>query len=143
MNVRIAALLFTALGLTACNQPPKSPREVLSDLDRYAGSTVKIQATLKAGIRCELDTEDGEWQTYCGDCQSCEGPYVVDLGPEGEEWPMVLSGTHESERIGCSGKLNEVECFPMTPGETYVIEGVLERSNPPKLIVDAFRPADD
>ena len=142
MNItRALALLSLCAGLTACNATPKTPKEVLDNLDSYVGSNVRIKATLKAGLRCQLDTEDGKWQTYCGDCQSCKGPFVVDMGPEGEEWPLVLSGTHEAKKIGCEGKLNEVECFPMEPGKTYILDGLLERGTPPKLIVERFQPA--
>lgn len=140
------ALLSIGLGLAlvGCQDEAKEPREILENIDAHIGKRVTIKARLRAGIRCRLDTEDGEWQTYCRDCQVCKGPFVVDLGnapadQEFADWPMIIGGTWKEKDIRCKGPLNEVECYPFEPGKTYVLEGLIERTKPPKLIVDGFK----
>lgn len=137
-------LLASVVGGTAvaCQPAPKSAQEILENVDKHIGKRITITAKLRAGVRCKLDTEDGEWKTYCRDCQTCKGPFVVDLGQksnEFEDWPMILGGTWKRKPIRCEGPLNDVECYPFEPGQKYVLEGVLENSNPPKLFVDGFR----
>lgn len=131
--------LASLLALGACRGEPKTAKEIIDHLDEYTGKHVRMIAKFKAGIRCKLDTEDGEWKTYCGDCQVCKGPYVVDLSDEdGEEWPLVLGGTYDYKDVRCKGELNAVECHPLEVGKTYVVEGLIERTNPPKLYLDDF-----
>jgi hypothetical protein len=51
---------------------------------------------------------------------------------------MVLGGTWKLRDIRCSGPLNAVDCYPLRLGVLYKIEGVLENSDPPRLLVDGF-----
>lgn len=144
MKTYLYALTASLFVLSACQTEPKDAREILENVDAYIGKRVTMKAKLRAGVQCKLETEDGEWKTYCRNCQFCRGPFVVDLGQDSDEfadWPMVLGGTWKQRDIRCKGPLNEVECYPFEPGKTYVLEGVLERSNPPKLFVDGFREA--
>lgn len=146
---RAGAILFGlalsgALGATGCTDEPKEASEILRQIDRHFGERVVMKARFRPGIRCHLETEGGEWRTYCGNCQVCRGPYVVDLPDEGfEEWPMVLAGTWKQRDIRCAGPLNQVECYPLEVGKTYVVEGVLERSTPPRLYVDRFEEVEE
>lgn len=145
----IALLTFALTGMGAalgCQTDAPDAQQVIAELDEHIGRRVTIKARFRPGIRCRLDTEDGQWKTYCRDCQVCRGPYVVDLGKKSEDasdWPMVLAGTWKMRDIRCSGPLNDIECYPFEIGKTYVVEGLLERSSPPKLYVDDFRLVDD
>lgn len=130
----LSALLFSA----ACSEPIKTPEEILRDVPRYSGKTVTIETKVRGGVRCKLETEGGQWQTYCGDCQQCEGPFIVDMGQDDLDWPMVVMGTYEGQRVGCSGRLNEMTCNPLKPGKTYRIHGLLQRGEPPRLLMKGF-----
>jgi hypothetical protein len=146
MKIDALALTLTTLafGLGACSKTPKDAREIVADIDRYRGDHVAMKAKFFPGVRCRLETEDGEWVTYCGDCQVCKGPYVVDVeGASDEVWPLVLAGIWERRDIRCTGPLNDIECHPFEIGETYIVEGTIDRSNPPKLFVDDFREVED
>ena len=71
-------LLLTALLMTACGPPQGTPvKEILSDVDFYYGKTITIRSQFVSGARCRQG-DDGEWHTYCKDCQWCKGPMVVD-----------------------------------------------------------------
>ena len=134
-----AALLGSLIG---CGPPKALPAaEVIADLARYRGRAVDIRAKFKSGARCRQG-EDGEWKTYCKDCVYCRGPLVVDLGTTTstavEDWPLILGGTWEMQDIRCKGPLNEVVCYPLTPGREYVVRGVIEWVRPPKLLVEKF-----
>jgi hypothetical protein len=148
LRLRAALLLsLFGLGAAACGAPRATPvQDVLEDVALYYGKTVTVRARLKSGARCRQG-EDGEWKTYCKDCQYCRGPMVVDLGGSEAErtlpdWPLVLGGTWEYQDIRCKGPLNEVKCHPFVPGQTYVIRGVIEATDPPKLIVSKWWPVD-
>ncbi len=140
MKTTLILLSLTALGIGAlgCAEGPLDAAKLVSELDSHLGKKVTVKAKLRTGIRCRLDTEDGRFMTYCRDCQVCKGPFVLDV-PGVEGWPVVLAGVWEGQAIQCRGKLNQVKCHPFEPGATYVIEGLLSRSNPPKLHVDDFR----
>lgn len=137
------ALALAGLLAAGCTEEPKDAREVVTNLEQHLGRRVVMTAKFRPGIRCRLDTEDGEWATYCRDCQVCKGPYVVDIeGDDVDAWPMVLAGTWNLRDIRCKGPLNEIECYPFEVGKRYVVEGVIERSTPPRLFVDGFREAE-
>ena len=141
--MRLFVPMMLVLGLAACGPPKAVPAsEVVLDLARFRGKVVDIKTKLKSGARCRQG-EDGEWKTYCKDCVYCRGPVVVDLGGTStstavDDWPMILGGTWEMKDIRCKGPLNEVECYPFTPGKEYVIRGVIEWTRPPKLLVEKF-----
>lgn len=137
-------LIALALTATGCNEEPKEAADIVDQIDRYIGKRITMKAKFRPGIRCRLDIGDEEkWVTYCRDCQVCKGPFVVDLdGADAEAWPMVLGGTWDMKDIRCKGPLNDVECYPFEIGKTYIVEGVLERSTPPKLFVDGWRAAE-
>lgn len=144
---RFATVLALALvtAVTACGDPKGTPVEkILEDIDLYYGKTITIRTQFRSGARCRLDSEDGEWKTYCKDCQFCRGPIVV--APEGavetkvDDWPMILGGVWEFKDIRCTGPLNKVECYPFELGKTYVVRGTVEQSKPPKLFVSRFWP---
>lgn len=141
MHIRLTLIATLMMATTACNEPVRTPQEVLENLGRYAGSTVTIEAKVKGGVRCKLETEGGKWQTYCGDCQQCEGPLVIDMGQEDLNWPMVVMGTYEGERVGCTGKLNSMKCGPLEPGQSYKIHGLLQDGKPPRLLLKSFEPS--
>ena len=141
--VVISALLASFLQFVGCRAEALSPVEVLANPELYFGKHIRIQARLRAGLRCRLETEDKKWRTYCRDCQICRGPFVVDL-PEKDrsaypDWPMVLGGTYNQRDIRCKGPLNKVECYPFEPGHTYILEGLFIRTQPPKLFIDNFQ----
>lgn len=131
-------LLLTALLMTACGPPQGTPvKEILSDVDFYYGKTITIRSQFVSGARCRQG-DDGEWRTYCKDCQWCKGPMVVDSDGKmegGSDWPMIMGGTWEHKDIRCKGPLNKIECHPFKPGKTYVVRGKLEKHKPPKLLV--------
>ncbi len=157
MTFRLSPLLLlAALALVAgCKDRPVPAEEVIANLDRYLGKRVRMQAKLRSGARCRVGETAADFKTYCKDCQFCNGPYVVDLGlPPVEttttatvtdevpkDWPMILGGSHEYKPIRCRGPLNEIDCWPFELGKEYVLEGMLERHRPPRLMVDGFQPA--
>jgi len=129
--------------LMACSAPEGTPVEsILGDLNFHYGKTITVRTKLASGARCRVGDEEGEWKTYCKDCQYCRGPLVV--SPDGErsenelDWPMILGGTWEYQDIRCKGPLDEIVCYPFVPGRTYVIRGVLERHQPPRLLVNKW-----
>jgi len=127
--------------ITACGPPKGTPvTEILSDVDFHYGKTITIRTKFVSGARCRQG-EEGEWKTYCKDCQYCKGPMVVDPGEKvgaSPDWPMILGGTWEYKDIRCKGPLNKVECHPFEIGKTYVVRGKLEKHKPPKLLVSKF-----
>lgn len=136
-----APLLLALLAAGACKPTPIEADQLLANIDQHIGKRVVVKAKFKSGARCKQD--DGEWKTYCKDCQYCRGPLVVDtemdLKSEGlDDWPLVLGGTYDGKDIRCKGKLNEVKCFPFELGKTYVVQGLIEASHPPKLIVQDY-----
>lgn len=144
-TLRLAlSTLAMGLALSACTEEPKDAAEIVDQIDSYIGKRVTMKAKFRPGIRCRLDTGDEEkWVTYCRDCQVCKGPFVVDLeGEDAEAWPMILGGTWDMKDIRCKGPLNDIECYPFEIGKTYIVEGVLERSTPPKLFVDGWKEAE-
>ena len=136
------ALLFSPLALaSACTPAAKPMDEILSNLDEYLGQKIVVQTRLRSGARCRVGENEGDFKTYCRDCQFCKGPLVVDApGVEAgiDDWPLVLGGTHGGNPIRCEGKLGEVECRPFDLDKTYVIRGSIERTKPPKLLVSEF-----
>jgi hypothetical protein len=135
--------ILSLLALTGCFGPPDAIEgaQLLKELDAHLGKRVVVKAKFRSGARCRQ--EDGEWKTYCKDCQYCRGPLVIDTGSavpeEGmDDWPMVLGGTWEGEDIRCKGPLHQIECKPFELGKTYVIQGRLEAAHPPKLLVQKF-----
>jgi hypothetical protein len=141
--MKIWTLPSLALLLTGCFGPPDAMEsgQLLKELDAHLGQRVVVKAKLKSGARCRQD--DGEWKTYCKDCQYCRGPLVIDsnldLPKEGlDDWPLVLGGTWDGEDIRCKGPLENIECKPFDVGKTYVIQGRLEAAHPPKLLVQKF-----
>lgn len=159
MNLRLAhAILLGALSLSVgCKEAPVSAQEVVDDLDRYLGKRIRMRAKLRSGARCRVGETVADFKTYCKDCQFCNGPYVIDLGRPvvqttttatvadtdevPKDWPMILGGSHEYKPIRCRGPLNQVDCWPFEVGKEYVLEGLLERHRPPRLMVDGFQPA--
>jgi hypothetical protein len=136
-------MLSIALLVPGCFGPPDAieAEQLLKELDSHIGQRVVVKAKFKSGARCRQD--DAEWKTYCKDCQYCRGPLVIDTGldlpKEGlDDWPLVLGGTWDGEDIRCKGPLNQVECKPFELGKTYVVQGRLEASHPPKLLVQKF-----
>lgn len=144
--MRLRSLPLLTL-LVACGPPSSQPvEEVLKDLDAYYGREITIRARFKAGVRCRINS--GVWQTYCGDCQYCEGPLVVDvpeaaLPADANAQPMVLRGRWKKQDIACAGPLNHVRCYPIKVGAPYVVRGVLERRDPPRLVVSFLWPIKD
>lgn len=142
-------LLFLALAAFAFACVPRDAMdvdEVIRNLDQYYGKRITVKAKFRSGARCRQG-DDGEWKTYCKDCQYCRGPVVVDsaLTPkEGDvdDWPMILGGTYEMQDIRCKGPLNQVECFPFVPGKPYIVRGRLEKAHPAKLLVAEFWPVE-
>ena len=141
-SMKYVYLIFAALFLTACGPPKGVPvSEILEDIDFHYGKTITIRTQIVSGARCRQDTEGGEWQTYCKDCQYCKGPMVIDPGKKIEsasDWPMILGGTWEYKDIRCKGPLNAIVCHPFEFGKTYVIRGKLEKHKPPKLLLSKF-----
>lgn len=136
-----APLILGLLATAACKPDPLDAEELLKNIDQHVGKRVVVKAKFKSGARCKL--EEGEWKTYCKDCQYCRGPLVIDTDLDLErtgldDWPLVLGGTYEGKDIRCKGKLNEVKCYPFEPGRTYVVQGLIEASHPPKLIVQEY-----
>lgn len=137
--------LATCLALAvaaACGAPKAIPAdELVKDLDAYLGKRVTVKTRFKSGARCRIG-EEGEWKTYCKDCQYCRGPLVFDVpGTETSsagDWPVILGGTWELKDIRCKGPLNKVECWPFTPGKTYVVRGKLEHQRPARLLVEEY-----
>ncbi len=148
--------LLGMLTLSACKDKPIPAEEVIANLDHYLGKRVRMKAKLRSGARCRVGESPEDWKTYCKDCQFCNGPYVVDLGlppvettttstatdEPPQDWPMILGGSHDYKAIRCRGPLNEIACYPFELGKEYVVEGMLERNRPPRLMVDGFQPAD-
>ena len=137
----VITLLFT-LASWGCGPPNAvDVDEALKNIDQHLGQRLVIKARFKSGARCKQ--ADGEWKTYCKDCQYCKGPLVVDtkldLQKEGlADWPLVLAGTYEGQDIRCKGKLNEVKCYPLELGKLYIVQGRLEASHPPRLLVQKY-----
>ena len=146
VTTTLLALALTAVG---CKPDAKDADVILANLDDYVGQRVVMKASFRAGARCRIGDEDGEWKTFCGsknDCQYCRGPLVVNAGDKEadlDDWPMILGGTHEGKPIKCQGPLNEVKCFPFEPGKTYIVRGLIEAHHPPRLMVSDFWDADD
>jgi hypothetical protein len=143
----LGALLILFLGAPACTPAAKPMEEVLSHLDDYLGEKIVVRTRLRSGARCRVGKNEGDFKTYCRDCQFCKGPLVVDAPGVPEEapiddWPLVLGGTHEGQPIRCEGKLEDVKCHPFDLAKTYVIRGSIERTSPPKLLVSEFWEAD-
>ncbi|MEQ8275875.1 MAG: hypothetical protein RMA76_31330 [Deltaproteobacteria bacterium] len=144
----LSTILFLgAVALTGCKTDDvPTADDILANLDRHLGKRVTFKTKLRSGARCRVG-EQGEFKTYCGDCQYCRGPVVVDTAlktkEEGlDDWPMILAGAHAGQDIRCKGPLNEVECHPFDLDKTYVIRGRLENQHPPRLIVQEFWEAD-
>ncbi|MEM7677693.1 MAG: hypothetical protein AAF449_16985, partial [Myxococcota bacterium] len=103
-----------------------------------------VKTKFRSGARCRLETPNGEWKTYCRDCQYCRGPVVVDAPslPDDvdniDDWPLILGGTWDLKDIRCKGKLNEVTCHPFELGKTYIVQGTIENQRPRKLLVRNF-----
>lgn len=135
----VALVGLASLGV-GCSRAPMTPTQVVEKMDDLAGSVVRVRGKVESGAKCRLATEDGKWETYCKDCQVCEGPYVMRTGSD--SLPLALSGSVDGEKLICEGKLNEVACSPLEEGQTYVIDGLLERGEPPKLIVEKVSLAD-
>lgn len=135
-----------ALALGACGPPSSLPvAEVLQHAERYYGKEITVRARFRPGVSCRLSSN--MWQTYCGDCQYCEGPLVADVPqadlPKGADArPLVLRGRWKKQDIRCEGPLNHVRCHPATPGP-YVIRGVLENRHPPRLLVNFIWPVEE
>lgn len=141
MNVVRSCIAAAALlAAAACTPSAVEVDDVLQDLEAHVGKKVVVRTRLRSGARCRVG--DGEFKTYCKDCQFCKGPLVVDTGAELPEtvadWPLILGGTHDGQPIRCEGPLNEVECHPFELGKTYVIRGSIEATQPPKLLVSDF-----
>jgi len=138
-------LIFTTLLLAACTPQGLDAMEVAANIDQHLGQRLTVRGKFKSGARCRIG-EDGEWKTYCKDCQYCRGPLVLDVGVTKtstsgeviEDWPLVLGGVWEGKDIRCKGPLNQIECWPLVPGKTYVVQGFVETHQPPKLIVREF-----
>ncbi len=136
------------LALSACKPGNAVPaEEVVRNLDKHVGKRVLMRGKFKSGARCRLETPDGEWKTYCKNCQFCRGPLVVDTGvdlaDEGiADWPLVLGGTAKHKGkvvdIRCKGPLNKIECAPFELGKTYIVRGRIEKNKPPKLMVSEY-----
>lgn len=137
------ALLPLTLGLAACGPPKAEDAEkVLKNIEVYAGKRIVIKARFRSGARCKQKKNE-KWQTYCQDCQYCRGPVVLDTGldlpEEGlDDWPLILGGTYKGQDVRCKGPLNAIECYPFTPGKSYIVQGKLEHQRPPKLLVEKF-----
>ena len=141
-------LVAIGLSLAACSQKPIDAETLINELENYVGKRVTVKAKFRSGARCRLETPDGEWKSYCKDCQYCRGPVVMDTPSmpttgEIDDWPIILGGTWQMQDIRCKGKLNEVECYPFEPGKTYVVFGRIENQRPRKLLVRDFWEADD
>jgi hypothetical protein len=141
-------LPLVCLALAACTPASKPADEVVSHLHDYLGEKVVVEVQLRSGARCRVGKYEGEFKTYCRDCQYCRGPLVVDvpgLDPDTavDDWPLVLGGMHDGQPIKCEGKLGEVECHPFDLDKKYVIRGSIERTHPPKLLVSEFWEADE
>lgn len=154
--LRFAAptLLACALSLfaVACGPPKSVPaEEIVAKIDQHYGKLVVLRGKFRSGARCHLQTEDKKWKTYCGDdCQVCRGPIVLDVAgktfdesTDVADWPMILGGTFQGKDIRCKGKLNEIDCYPFKEGKTYVVQGMLEKQRPPKLLVEHFWEVED
>ena len=127
------------VGLSGCQEPTIEAGELVANMEPHIGKRVRVKGSFRPGLRCRLETADGEWKTYCGDCQVCKGPYVLDVNAKDTDpWPLVLAGTWKLRDIRCKGPLGQVECYPLKTGQPYIVEGILERSTPPKLFVDGF-----
>lgn len=125
----------------ACTPTAKPVEEIIDHLPDYIGEKVVVTTQLRSGARCRVDA-DGEFKTYCRDCQYCKGPVVVDTGgplpSHVADWPLVLGGTHRGQPIRCEGPLEDVVCHPFELGPRYVIRGSIEATSPPKLLVSDF-----
>lgn len=139
MRIQMTTLTIL-LALAGC-KPSDAPTadEVLSKIDEHLGKRVALKAKIKSGARCAV-AKDGEFKTYCKDCQYCRGPAVVgtklDTKKEGlDDWPMILVGQWKGKTIRCKGPLGEVVCEPFDEGKEYLIQGRLEKMRPPRLVV--------
>lgn len=135
------ALVVTATGCKSDDVPTAD--QVLENIDQHLGKRVTFKAQVRSGARCRVGDEEGEFKTYCKDCQFCRGPVVVGTSlktkEEGlDDWPMILAGSHSGRAIRCEGPLNEVKCYPFDTDKTYVIKGRLENQHPPRLLVQEF-----
>lgn len=133
--------LAFGLAMAGCSDV-KTAEEVLSELDVHYGKRLTMRARFRSGARCSAEV-DGEFQTYCKDCQYCRGPIVVETTLSSttaklDDWPMVLGGTWEGKPIRCSGPLSNLNCHPFKLGALYEVRGVLERHRPPRLLVEDF-----
>ncbi|MBI2375860.1 MAG: hypothetical protein HYV07_17845 [Deltaproteobacteria bacterium] len=133
-----------ASALASCGPSPIPAEELVATMDQHIGKRVAILGKWKSGARCRQG-EDGEWKTYCKDCQYCRGPLVLDTtrtSSNSLDWPLVLAGSWEYQEIRCKGPLNEVKCHPLKEGTTYVVQGLIEAYKPPRLILEKFAEAD-
>ena len=141
MKKYVPMIATVALGwVAACSGEPIDAESLIANLEQHVGKRVLVRSQFRSGARCRLETPDGEWKAYCKDCQYCRGPVVMDtpsMPKDGEvdDWPIILGGTWRGRDIRCTGKLNEVECYPFVPGKTYVVRGLIENQRPRKLLV--------
>ena len=143
----LAAAAVAMIAATGCTRSPIDAQTLLSELEAHVGRRVVVRASFRSGARCRLETPDGEWKTYCGDCQFCRGPVVLDAPSlpedlETDDWPLILGGTWRGRDIRCTGKLNDVTCYPFEVGKRYVVRGMIEDQRPRKLLVSGFREDD-
>ncbi len=150
MKLFVILLSATLLATTACTRDAIEADEVLANLDQHLGKRLTLKGKFRSGARCKAQNEKGEFPTYCknNDCQYCKGPVVLDTGLEAKEaglmdWPMILGGTWKGKDIRCRGMIDNIECWPIKKGKTYVVRGRLENQKPPKLIVADIEEVDD
>ena len=140
----LATVALATVGLTGCTEEPLDAEQLLAELDQHVGKRVVVRASFRSGARCRLETPDGDWKTYCRGCQYCRGPVVL-ASPslpkdvQVDDWPLILGGTWRGRDIRCTGKLNEVECYPFELGPRYIVRGRIEDQRPRKLLVSDFR----
>ena len=139
-GLMVCALLAMPL---SCTSDVIEAETLLANLEQYVGKRVLVRARFRSGARCRLETPDGEWKTYCRNCQYCRGPIVLDVGtaPDGgtlDDWPLILGGVWRGRDVRCTGKLNEVQCYPLEPKKTYVVRGWLEDHHPRRLLLRDF-----
>ncbi len=135
--VRFAVTL--GLALVACTRQPMEAEALIANLEDHVGEYVLVRAQFQSAAECSLVTPDGEWMTYCGDCQYCRGPMVVDARSEAaQKNPLVVVGAYDLRAVRCEGKLNEVQCRPFEPGKTYVVDGLIANERPRKLLVRKY-----
>jgi hypothetical protein len=130
---------------SACAPTVHSADEVVEEMDTYLGQKVVMEVALRSGARCRVGQYEGEFRTYCKDCQYCRGPLVVETTQPydgADDWPLVLGGVFDGRPIRCEGPLNDISCHPFELGKRYVIRGSIEKMQPPKLLVSDFWEAD-